>query len=290
MKYYCNSEYRPLKSVLLSLPGAEIGNIDEPGSVLYSKRIVYEILKKEHNDLVNVYKKLNIKVNFINTKRIAGTDLRYKFNVMFARDTFFMTPRGAILLRMSSEVRRDEVRYAQRALININIPILKSIQGNATFEGADALWVNEQLVFVGVGRRTNKEGFSEVRRELSRQGIQCVRVPAPAGVLHLLGALQFVDSRFALVREELVAGEIIDLLKMNRIMIIALPEDKEVRSNYAMNFVTVAPKRIIMPAGCPHTKKIYEKSGIKIIAEVPATQLGNGGGGIACATGVLSRS
>lgn len=289
MRYYYNSEYRPLRSVLLSVPSPEIEKVDEPGKAFYSKIIDYDILKKEYNKLVKVYKKLKIKVNFINAKKIADTDPRYKFNLMFVRDLFFMTPKGAILSRMSSEIRRDEVRYTERSLKNIKVPIIGSIQGEGTLEGADALWVNEKLVLVGVGNRTNTKGFLSLKKELRRQGVQCVRVPVPGGVLHLLGALQFVDSGLALVRTELVDVKIIDLLRKNRIRIIAIPENREVRVKYAMNFVTVAPKRIIMPADCPRTKKIYEKSGIKIIAEVSATQLSNGGGGIACATGVLSR-
>ncbi|MFA6130315.1 MAG: arginine deiminase family protein [Candidatus Omnitrophota bacterium] len=284
-----NSEYRPLKSVLLSMPVPEIKNIDEPGKILYTKIIDYDILKREFGELVKAYKKFKIEVNFINTNRIASTDQRYKFNLMFARDLFFMTPRGAILSRMFSEVRRDEVKYAQRALKNKKISIIKPIQDIATFEGADALWVNEESVLVGVGRRTNLKGFLEIKNTLSRQGVQCVPVPAPGGVLHLLGALQFVDSDTALVRTELADPKIIGLLKRFKIRTIAIPENREVKTKYAMNFVTVAPKRIIMSAGCPHTKKIYQDSGIKIAAEVPATQLANAAGGIACATGVLSR-
>ncbi|MDD5408894.1 MAG: arginine deiminase family protein [Candidatus Omnitrophica bacterium] len=289
MKCYMNSEYRPLKSVLLSMPVPEIKNIDEPGKILYTKIIDYDILKREFGELVKAYKKFKIEVNFINTNRIASTDQRYKFNLMFARDLFFMTPRGAILSRMFSEVRRDEVKYAQRALKNKKISIIKPIQDIATFEGADALWVNEESVLVGVGRRTNLKGFLEIKDALSRQGVQCVPVPAPGGVLHLLGVLQFVDSDTALVRTELAGPKIIGLLKRFKIRTIAIPENREVKTKYAMNFVTVAPKRIIMSAGCPYTKKIYQDSGIKIAAEVPATQLANAAGGIACATGILSR-
>ncbi|MDD5560816.1 MAG: arginine deiminase family protein [Candidatus Omnitrophica bacterium] len=289
MKYYVNSEYRPLKSVLLCVPCREIEDIDEYESVLYSRRINYDILKEEFDSLVKVYKKLKIKVNFINTQRIASADPRYKFNLMFVRDLFLMTTRGAILSRMFSEVRRDEVKYAQRALKNKKISVIELNQGPATFEGADALWVNKGLVLVGVGRRTNLKGFLGVKEKLDRQGVQCVRVSAPKNALHLLGALQFVDLHLALVRVELVNTKIINFLKKNSIKIVPIPENEEVKQKHAMNFVTVSPKRIIMSSDCPQTKKIYEKSGIKIIAEIQATQLNNGGGGIACATGILYR-
>jgi arginine deiminase len=56
-----------------------------------------------------------------------------------------------------------------------------------------------------------------------------------------------------------------------------------------MNVVTVAPRRVIMAAGCPGLKRLYEKAGLRVAAEVKISQLINGAGGIACATGILSR-
>jgi N-dimethylarginine dimethylaminohydrolase len=79
------------------------------------------------------------------------------------------------------------------------------------------------------------------------------------------------------------------LLKENKIKVIHIPENSEVRNRQAMNIVTIASRKVIMPAGCPQTKKIYERHGIKIAAEVKIPQLANGGGGLACSTAVLKR-
>ena len=79
------------------------------------------------------------------------------------------------------------------------------------------------------------------------------------------------------------------MLKQNRIDITEVPENSEVRLRHAMNFVTVAPGTIIMPSGCPRTKKFFRKAGIRVAAELSVTQFINGGGGLACATGILSR-
>jgi len=288
--YYVNSEYKPLKAVLLCRPPSGIGNIDSPRDVLHLARIDYAAIEREFEKMVAVYKKFKIKVFFIDSRKIKDTDERYVFNLMFTRDLFFMTLHGAILSRMFSEVRQDEVRYAEKALQKDSIRIRKSIQNNGTFEGADALWVNDRLVVVGVGKRTNAEGFRQIKEELKRDGVKCVCVPAPRDTLHLLGALQFVDSALCLVRVNLVDPEIINFLKRNRIKIIKIPENGEVRKKQAMNFLTVTPREIIMPADCPQTKRIYERAGIKVAAEIKVTQLVNGGGGLACATGVLARA
>jgi len=288
--YSVDSEYKPLKAVLLCRPHPKIENVDNPEEALHLAKINYTIIKKEFERIIKLYKKLKIKVSFIDPFKIKNTDERYVFNLIFARDHFFMTPAGAIMARMFSDIRRGEVKYAERTLKATGVCVRKVIQDSGTFEGADALWVNNRLVIVGVGNRTNLEGFRQIREELKQDRIRCIYVPAPQGVLHLLGALQFVDADLALVRADLIDPKIISLLKENKIKTIMLSENSETRKKHAMNFVTVAPRTVIMPAGCPQTKKIYEKSRIRIAAETPIPQLVRGGGGLACATGILARS
>lgn len=288
-RYCVNSEYMPLEAVLLCRPERRIEGIACPGDVLHVGKIDYAGLAEEYEGIIKLYKTLKIKVYFIDSRKIKGTDESYIFNLMYARDLFFMISKGAILSRMCFDIRRDEVKYAQRALRRIRVFIRKSIQAGATFEGADALWVNDRLVVVGTGKRTNAEGFMQVKEELRSDGVRCVSVPAPQGSLHLLGALQFVDSNLALVRADSINPQILDLLKRNKIKVISIPEGPELIKKQAMNFVTIAPRTIIMPSGCPRTKKIYEKAGLKVAAEVKATGLAAGGGGLACATGILAR-
>lgn len=283
-----NSEYMPLKEVLLYRPGPEIESIDNPGDVLHIRKINYRIIDEEYQQILKLYSKLNIRSQLINIEnQLEGGELL--FNLMYTRDLFFMTPEGAILSSMAHKVRRDEVKYAERTIREIGIPVMMIVEGSGTFEGADALWVNDKLVVIGVGNRTNFEGFLQVRNGLKAQGIDCIYLPAPSETQHLLGALQFVDSDLVLVRVELVDSKIIDFLKENNINIVAILEDEEVMQRQAMNIVVVAAREIIMPADCPKTKKIYQNYGIKILAEVKISQLINGGGGLACATAHLSR-
>lgn len=288
--YSVDSEYKPLKAVLLCKPHPKIGNVDNPKEALHLAKINYAIIEKEFEQIIKLYKKLKIKVSFIDPFKIENTDERYVLNLIFTRDHFFMTPAGAIMARMFSDIRRSEVKYAERTLKATGVRVRKVIQDSGTFEGADALWVNNRFVIVGVGNRTNLEGFRQIREELKQDRIKCICVPAPQGVLHLLGALQFVDAGLVLIRADLVDPKIINLLKENKIKIIMLSENSEVTKKHAMNFVTIAPRTVIMPAGCPQTKKIYEKSRIRIAAETLIPQLVRGGGGLACATGILARS
>ncbi len=288
---YCvDSEYKPLRSVLLHKPAPEVGDIADPKEALHIRKIDYAIMEEEYRQIVNVYRKFKIKVHLITNCRKNNNNGIFLQNLMFVRDLFFMTPRGAIISRMSSGVRKEEAGYAEKAIRGIGINIRKVIEGRGTFEGADALWVNNRLILIGVGKRTNAEGFRQVKEELKLDGVLCIRVPAPEDTLHLLGALQLVDSNLALVRADTVSSEATALLRKNKIKVISIRENAELKKKHAMNFLTIAPGKIIMPADCPRTKRIYEKSGIKIAAEVSITQLANAAGGLACATGILARA
>lgn len=285
VKFGADSEYGRINAVLLYKPGPEIGEIKKPGSAMHLDRINYRLLADEYLQIVKAYKKLKIPVYFIGDSGNARKERL--FNLMYARDLFFMTPEGAVISRMKYKIRRREPHYAARALKKIGIPIRRVIDGRGTFEGADALWVNARLTLIGVGNRTNASGFRQLRDELNGQGVECVSVPAPAQTQHLLGALQVIDANTALIRRKLVNGRLVKFLKGNKIDLIDMPENEEVRSKQAMNIVTVGPREIIMPAGCPLTRRIYERNGIKIRAQLKVPQLINGAGGLACATGII---
>jgi N-dimethylarginine dimethylaminohydrolase len=287
--YSVDSEYKPLRAVLLSRPCPEMGRVARPQDVLYSARVDYALIKKESEVFARLCRKFKIRAAFLDPRKQKKTGAKYVYNLLFTRDHFFMTPAGAILSRMAHVVRRDEVVYARKALNAAGVIVRKTIDGRGTFEGADALWVTDKLVVLGVGNRTNLEGFRQVKKELSRDGIECVRVLAPRGTLHLLGALQIVDNKLALARAGQLDLKIISLLKGQKINIISIPENTEVIKKHAMNFVTIGPGKVMMASGCPVSRRIFERAGIKIAAEAPAFQLAHAGGGLACAAGILAR-
>jgi arginine deiminase len=67
-----------------------------------------------------------------------------------------------------------------------------------------------------------------------------------------------------------------------------LPDEREARQGFALNFVTLGPRRILMMAGNPITQAFYERHGIECRA-VPGDELGKAAGAIGCLTGVLWR-
>jgi N-dimethylarginine dimethylaminohydrolase len=210
--------------------------------------------------------------------------------MMYCRDLFFMTPQGAIIARMANDVRREEPQYAARALAGLDIPILHAVSAPGCFEGADALWLRDDTLLVGVGNRTNTDGFAQIAGVLEPRGITCIAVPShQTRTQHLLGSMQIVDRDLALVRTGIADPRVVAVLEQFGFTPFAVPEHPEVTGRQAMNIVTVAPGCIIMTADCPVTRELYRSAGLSIVAEPDITQLMNGAGGLACATGIVVR-
>lgn len=289
MRYGLDSEYSRLTSVLLYLPAAVIANHPEPETVQHLAQISSERLSLELAAVIDCYKNLGIDINIIPQPDDPADSSHY--NMMFCRDLLFMTPKGAIMAQMANQTRKQEVHHAARKLTEAGVPILHTIAGEGLFEGADAIWINKNLVAVGVGNRTNLEAYHQIRKILAIINIEAVALPSTQQkTQHLLGSVQIVDKDLALVREELLSPEIIVFLVKHGFRIVNIPESCEVTSIQAMNIVTVAPGRIIMTASCPKTKQLYLNAGVEIAAELQISQLINGAGGLACATGTLARN
>jgi arginine deiminase len=67
-----------------------------------------------------------------------------------------------------------------------------------------------------------------------------------------------------------------------------LPDETEIIHGMALNYVTLGPRRILMPSGVPITQTFYEELGIAC-QTVQIDELSKAAGGIGCLTGVLQR-
>jgi N-dimethylarginine dimethylaminohydrolase len=289
IRFGSRTEYEKLTTVMLYQPGPEIGNHPDPLLIQHLAPIDYTALTLEFQDIIRTYEAHGISVLLIDPTPLSE-DRQYLYNMMYCRDLLFMTPEGAILSNMANSTRSSEVPYAARTLERHGVPVLHTVSGNGRFEGADAIWVGEKLVMVGVGSRTNQEAFCQIKEVLSKINVGCIAVPYRATrTQHLLGAVQIVDKGLALVRYELVDWEVLSVLEEHHLNMLKVPENREVRTRQAMNIVTIAPRTILMTNRCPETRDLFLRAGLTVAAELELTQLMNGAGGLACATGIISR-
>ena len=276
------SEVAPLREVLLARPPASISHVADAGAQLMTERVDVGLLRAQTEAVAEAYRSLGVRVHVVSPPPSAPP------NVIFLRDLFLVTEEGAIVGRTASTQRAGEERHAAAALAELGIPVLRTLAGRAAFEGADALWAAPDTVLLGCGFRTNAEGARMVAEVLSSQGVRTVRVPLGPGVQHLLGSVVFVDERLAVLHRGAATAELRAELARLDYAVIQLEPDEEVVRSRAMNLVATAPGRVLMPAGCPKTRKTLEAAGLEVHV-VGVGEYVKAAGALGCLTGVLRR-
>ncbi|MGZ3787482.1 MAG: dimethylarginine dimethylaminohydrolase family protein [Bacteriovorax sp.] len=284
--YKTDSEYGELKAVLLYSPGKEVHQIKVPDRFQHLKKIDQKKMAKEFALIKRAFERENVLVFQINPHFFADTP---PVNLMYVRDLFWNGKEGSILARMGSLIRAGEEKYAATALSLLSIPILSSIHQKGLFEGADLLWLNSKTLLCGIGNRTNKEALKQIQEVMKKEKIKIVPVVLPKKVQHLLGMLQIVDRKKALIRSDIAPKKLIEILKKEKFSLVHVSETDEVINRQGMNIVTIRPNEIFMPKDCPELNRLYKKNKIKVLAELEITQLLAGAGGLACATGIIAR-
>ena len=278
-----NSEWGQLKTVLLHEPGEEWDDLADPDTVQMLDKVDLAVGRKQHAAMAQAYREAGVKVHFVAPEQTPTP------NQMFCADLFIMTPEGAILGRPASTVRAGEERWVARRLADLEIPIVRTLRGNATFEGADCLWIDPQTALIGRGLRTNSEGAAQVSDVLNAMGVEAIIVDLPIGSMHHMGILRFLDKDLAVAWPYQVSWTAIDALRARGYEVLFVPDETEASQGMAFNFVTLGPKEILMPAGHPNSQGYYESLGVKCHT-VDISELAKAAGGIGCLTGIVERS
>ena len=276
------SECSTLRAVLLHRPGPELDEITDFDAVQMRADLRPDLARAQHDALSGAYRAEGIAVHYAEGYR---SD---KPNQLFCRDLMNMTPEGAIIARPASTVRAGEERFVAEALGMLGVPILMSVHGNGTFEGADAMWAAPDLCFVAEGLRTNRAGAEQVTWALTSIGVTVERVVLPYGAMHLDGTLNFAAPDIAVVWPRRTPMNVVRVLQERGVRIVHLIDEAATHDCLPGNFVALAPNRILMPTGAPRQKAIFEDAGITCI-EIEVSELIKAGGGIHCMTAFLKR-
>jgi arginine deiminase len=207
---------------------------------------------------------------------------------MFCADLVFMTREGAILARPAAEQRAGEERWVAARLANLAMPILRTLTGTATFEGADAMWLDAATVVIGRGLRTNQSAIEQISQVLAETGVSTLAVDMPVATMHLMGMFRVADKDLAVCWPRRTPHALVVALRERGFEVVLVPDEMEAERGRAMNFVTLGPRRILMVEGCPQAQRFYEKLGIEC-RTTPAFELSKAAGAVGCLTGVLRR-
>lgn len=277
-----SSQVAPLKSVMLRRPGAEINDFSWE-EARFREGIDPDKFREAHQRLVDLYQSQGVKVHFLEDQRLDRP------NAVYCRDLMFMTPEGAIISRPALPCRRGEEVAMAKALAAIQVPIVKTITGTGTFEGADCLWVDRKTAILARSSRTNESGYNQVAHVLREQGVETIlTVPIPYTNAHLDGIMNFVDVDKAIINTRQVPYDVVEYLMNAGYHIIDAPDQDEARFSLGLNIVALRPGVVIQAQGNPKTKEALEKNGVEVIS-LDFDEILKGWGSVHCCSATLAR-
>lgn len=278
-----DSEWRTLQAVIVHTPGGELAAAaSSPNELQMLAPVDQERAAAEHCVMIEAYETAGVEVHQV------APGVEPSPNLMFCADLFVMTPAGAILARPASTVRAGEERWLAARLAALGVPIVRTLTGTATFEGADLMWLDESTAVVGRGPRTNQAGIEQVTATLREIGCSVIAVDLPYGAMHLMGLLRFFDRDLAIAWPRRTPYAAIEALRQRGVR-VEFPAFEDRADHYrSVNFVTLGPRRILMPAGGGAIQSFYEKLGVECLT-TPTEELSKAAGNTGCLTGVLSR-
>lgn len=279
-----SDEYSTLRSVVLHRPGNELlAAIENPDEAQMLAPLDLPRAQAEHDQMADAYRSVGVDVHYVEPADVCPP------NQMFAADTFVMSPVGAIIARPASTVRAGEERWVQRRLADLGVPVARTLHGNAVFEGADLMWVDPSTAIVGIGHRTNLEAAEQIANVLGESGIDLVVADMPYGTMHLMGMLRIVDADLAIAWPRRTPYAVVELLRERGMQVAFPPLVDDQPSNRAMNFVPLAPRKVLMVDGLVEFQRFYESLGIECLT-TPTDELAKAAGNIGCLTGIVHRA
>ncbi len=239
----------PGKSYVNGLTTADLGKPD------------YEKLLEQHDAYVKALKKCGVDVTLLPASEQFPDST-------FVEDTAVLTSEFAVITNPGTPSRNGETKEIESVLKNF-YHTFYFIQAPGTLEGGDVLQVDNHF-YIGLSKRTNKEGARQLKEILDSHGYTGSVVPVN-DYLHLKTGVSYVQKGLMLVTGEFVEHEGFE----SHEQIIVPPNE-----DYAANCILVNDY-VMMPKGYKETKQKIQEAGHKII-EIEASEFRKQDGGLSC--------
>jgi dimethylargininase len=259
-EYGSQSMIAPLRSVLVRRPDEAFSTAD-PDAWHYTDRPSLDNAQREHDAFVDVLRRSGADVVYHDGVLPEMADSIYVF------DPVLVTDEGTVVLRMGKELRRGEEASMANVLEQLGIPVYTRLWGDGAAEGGDLLWLDHDTLAVGLGFRTNREGFRQLSEALAPLGVTSIPVElpfheGPESCMHLLSLISIVDDRLAVVYRPFLSVPFFQYLEQFGFRFVHVPPEEF--STMGSNVLALAPGKCLMLRGNPVTRQRLEKAGCEV--------------------------
>ena len=237
---------------------------------------------------------------FVGLLESSGAEVHYlpsddstTLDSIYTHDPCIVSNGGVILCNMGKRDRLSEPSATENYYQSIDIPILGRIEAPGTLEGGDVVWINERIVAVGEGYRSNAEGIRQFQALLGNLVEKVITVPlphwtGPTECLHLMSNVSPIDHNLYLVYSRLLPVFFRQYLIDLGIELLEVPDEEY--NSMGCNVLAIAPRKCIMIAGNPKTQQQLEAKGVEVHIYNGSEISLKGTGGPTCLTRPFLRS
>jgi dimethylargininase len=196
-------------------------------------------------------------------------------DAVFVEDAAIVVDEIAVIPIMGAPSRRPEARSVREMLSRYR-PI-EFLVAPATLDGGDVLRIGRS-VFVGLSRRTNREGVAQLREILGPHGYKVEPVEVEES-LHLKSACSYVGNNTLLINRAWI-----DATQLNEFELIDVPDEEPAGAN-----ALVIRDFVVIAASFPKTRALLERRGFQVRA-IDLSELQKAEAGVTCTSVVFVRA
>ena len=250
--YGCQNMVDPIRRVLVKHPKDAYQNrikLNKQSSQLnYLGVPNFDKALADYETLVGLLESSGAEVHYL-----PGNDST-TLDSIYTHDPCIVSNGGVILCNMGKRDRLSEPSASETYFQSIDIPILGRIEAPGTLEGGDVVWINERMVAVGEGYRSNAEGIRQFKTLLGNLVEKVITIPlphwtGPMECLHLMSNVSPIDHDLYLVYSRLLPVFFRQYLIDSGIELLEVPDEEY--NSMGCNVLAIAPRKCIMIAGNP---------------------------------------
>jgi dimethylargininase len=193
-------------------------------------------------------------------------------DAVFVEDPAVVVDEIAIISNMGAPSRRPEASSLAKVLSRYRP--LRFLAEPATLDGGDVLRIGRS-VFVGLSRRTNRDGIEQLR-DLLKPYDYLVRSVDVSGCLHLKSASSYIGNDTVLVNRSWIDAE-----QFHGFELLDVPGEEPAAAN-----ALLVNDVVIIPASFPKTRSLLKKRGF-CVQMIDVSELQKAEAGVTCTSLIL---
>lgn len=238
-----------------------------------------QLAMRQHREMVDAYQGAGVTCHFLPLDE----DNPYQ---VYARDSSFMTPYGAVICQMANPRRRGEYAACLRFYLEHEIPIYDMVS-SGNFEGGDFNIVGHNAALIGyTDHRSEEISARQIAGWMEEEGWEIRFAPIDQFYVHIDLMVCMLNEECAAVCLDTTEPEIVDWLKTRGVEII--PATFRETMALGCNVVALGRDRVLSTLGAKDLNAKMRAAGFTVY-DPDMTMFTWAGGGVHCMCQPLNR-